>query len=115
MKKLFALSLLMAMPASAAVVVTSPVVVQTYGAEAPLQNGGHARCKNLTGCRTWAAPYNDVVAEYGAVYEGALIDGWSADTAGHPAVQILVVHPIGTKDIPFTGIYSRADDWEGVA
>jgi hypothetical protein len=127
MKKLFAFTLVMAMPASAASVVSSPALVQNPGAasavaasprqwvRAPLSNGGYARCKNPNGCRTWVAPHNEVVAEYGEVMEGALFDGWSAAADGYPPVQILVVHAIGSNNVPYTGIYSRADDWEGVA
>jgi len=118
MKKLMAFFVLMAMPASASVVATSPMVVagpQYVWAKTSLENGGYARCKNPNGCRTWSAPFTDVVAQYGDVYEGVLFDGWSGSSDSYPSVETLVVYPIGTKGIPYSGIHSRADDWEGVA
>ena len=117
MKKLFALFLLMAMPASAAVIVTGPTVASVPGtawARTPLKDGGYARCKNPSGCRTWTAPHNEIVAQYGNIYEGVLFDGWSASLDGSPPVPFLVVHPLGFKDTPHSGIYSLLDDWEGV-
>lgn len=110
MKKLSAVALVMAMPASAAVVVNSPV--QHDWTAAALQNGGYARCKNPSGCRNAYAPYDQLVAGYGQIYQGVLIDGSFADASG--PVVTLVVYRMGSTNLPYTGIYTRADDWEGV-
>lgn len=112
MKKLFAFTMLMAMPASASVVVSSPVVVQHQWVSSTLQNGGYARCINPSGCRDPYPPYDKLVAGYGQVYQGVVIDGSFADPSG--PVGVLVVYRLGSTNLPYTGIYTRADDWEGV-
>lgn len=111
MKKLFAFSMLMAMPASAAVVVNSPV--QHQWSTSALKNGGFARCINPNGCRNAYAPYDKSVAGYGEIYQGVLIDGYFADASG--PVLTMVVYRMGSSDAPYSGIYTRADDWQGVS
>ena len=125
MKKLFAFTLLMAMPASASVVVTSPVAVNGSVAtassathqwvQAPLQTGGYARCINPNGCRNGYAPFDQSVAGYNQVYQGVVFDGWSAGNDGNPPVKVLVVFRLGSANLPYSGIYTRADDWQGVS
>ncbi|HEV2595396.1 MAG TPA: hypothetical protein VGU01_09390 [Sphingomicrobium sp.] len=114
MKKFFALSMLMAVPASATSIVNSPVPVQPQLSQTPLKNGGYARCKNPNGCRSPYAPYGQIVAGYGEIDQGVVFDGVT-DQEGGAWVQILVVYPMGSANLPFSAIYSRADDWEGVA
>ena len=111
MKKLFAFTMLMAMPASAAVVVNSPG--QHQWTHSTLKDGGYARCINPSGCRNAYAPYDQFVAGYGQVYQGVLIDGYFADASG--PVETIVVYQMGSANLPYSGIYTRGDDWEGVA
>lgn len=101
MKKLFAFSLLMAVPATASVVIKSPVVVNTG-----LASGGKARCINPNGCRSWAAPYGQTVAAPGEVVQGVIKDGVDAQ-----GVPFIVVFPLGTTNSGADAIYTRADDW----
>ena len=114
MKKLFAFTMLMAVPASATSIITSPVAVQRQWLQAPLKNGGYARCKNPNGCRSPYAPYGQIVAGYGEIDQGVVFDGVTDQESGS-WVQILVVYPIGSANLPYSAIYTRADDWEGVA
>ena len=111
MRKFIACFILTAMPASASVVVTSPV--QHQFVQAPLKNGGYARCINPNGCRSPYAPYDQLVAGYGQIYQNILIDGSFADPSG--PVPVMVVYRLGSSNQPYSGVYTRADDWEGVA
>lgn len=113
MKKLFAFALVAAAPASASVLVTSPTTVSSPGS-APLHDGGQARCKNPNGCST-IMPYAKVVAPYGTVMEQVVLNGWSANVDSNGPVRVLVVYRIGDSARPYSGIYVRADEWEGVA
>lgn len=103
--------MLMAMPASASVVVTSPVEHQWV--RSALKNGGYARCVNPSGCRSPYAPYDQLVAGYGQIYQSILIDGSFADPSG--PIPVMVVYRLGSANLPYSGIYTRADDWEGVS
>jgi|SRR5579884_2778045 len=125
MKKFVSIALVMAVPASATPVVTSPFVLQNPAVTAnlaggrqwtptALANGGYARCKNPNGCRSPYAPYGQIVAGYGEVDQGVVLDGVTNQDGG-PGVPILVIFPYGSANLPYSGIYSRADDWEGVA
>jgi hypothetical protein len=93
MKKLFALGLLMAMPASATVLVTSatPVGVttgSTQWANAPLTVGGYAYIKSQGKCCT-IVRINDMVVSADSYHQQIWITTFYSDSSGNWPVENL--------------------------